>query len=234
MIPSVSLLIVTDHRLFGECLASVLTMREAFTVLAVVQTAEEALRQIRERHADVILLDGHLPQPLGLTLTQQLTRDFPHVHVLLLGVTETETKIQAYVEAGAIGYVLKTTPFHELQSVIELAARGETICPPHLAHTMFARLSELAQTATRRLRPEPVILSDRELEILQLIAEGRSNRQIADQLYLSPHTVKNHVHNILKKLRVQRRLEAIKYAADKQWFKPGSRGRGGDPGAGRP
>jgi DNA-binding NarL/FixJ family response regulator len=227
MIQAVSLIIVTDHRLFGECLASVLARCESFTILAVVQTAEEVLQHIQEHQADIILLDGHLPHAMGLTLTQQLTRDFPHVCVLLLGVTEAETEIQAYMEAGAGGYVPKHTPFHELQSVIELVTRGETLCSPHIAHAMFARLSKLAQT-TNSVTPEPMILSDRELEILQWIAEGWSNRQIADHLYLSPHTVKNHVHNILKKLRVQRRLEAIKYASEKQWLKKRSRVSGGN------
>jgi DNA-binding NarL/FixJ family response regulator len=229
MIQSVSLIIVTDHRLFGECLASVLTRCEPFTVLAVVQTAEEALQQIQEHRSDIILVDVHLPQTMVLALTQQLTRNFPHVRVLLLGVTEAETEIQAYVEAGASGYVLKNTPFHELQSVIELVARGETVCSPHIARALFARLSELAQTSARSVTHEPVILSDRELEILQLIAEGWSNRQIADHLYLSPHTVKNHVHNILKKLRVQRRLEAIKYASERQWLKKNLPRQGEDP-----
>jgi two-component system, NarL family, response regulator NreC len=219
MIQSVSLIIVTDNRLFGECLASVLARCESFTVPAVVQTAEEALQQIQEHQSDIILIDVHLPHTMVLTLTQQLTRDFPHVRVLLLGVTEAEKEIQAYVEAGAGGYVPKNTPFHELQSVIELVTRGETMCSPHIAHAMFARLSELAQTSANSVAYEPVILSDRELEILQLIAEGWSNRQIAEHLYLSPHTVKNHVHNILKKLRVQRRLEAIKYASERQWLK---------------
>ena len=222
MIQSVSLIIVTDNRLFGECLASVLARCESFTVPAVVQTAEEALQQIQEHQSDIILIDVHLPHTMVLTLTQQLTRDFPHVRVLLLGVTEAEKEIQAYVEAGAGGYVPKNTPFHELQSVIELVTRGETMCSPHIAHAMFARLSELAQTSANSVAHEPVILSDRELEILQLIAEGWSNRQIAEHLYLSPHTVKNHVHNILKKLRVQRRLEAIKYASERQWFKKNS------------
>jgi len=222
VIQSVSLIIVTDNRLFGECLASVLARCESFTVPAVVQTAEEALQQIQEHQSDIILIDVHLPHTMVLTLTQQLTRDFPHVRVLLLGVTEAETEIQAYVEAGAGGYVPKNTPFHELQSVIELVTRGETMCSPHIAHAMFARLSELAQTSANSVAHEPVILSDRELEILQLIAEGWSNRQIAEHLYLSPHTVKNHVHNILKKLRVQRRLEAIKYASERQWFKKNS------------
>jgi|SRR5215813_5084447 len=219
MIQSVSLIIVTDYRLFGECLASMLIRYEPFTVLAVVQTAEEALQQIQEHSSDIILVDVHLPQMMVLALTQQLTRNFPHVRVLLLGVTGAKAEIQAYVEAGASGYVLKNTPFHELQSVIELVTRGETMCSPHIAHAMFARLSELAQTSASSVMHEPVILSDRELEILQLIAEGWSNRQIADHLYLSPHTVKNHVHNILKKLCVQRRLEAIKYASERQWLK---------------
>jgi len=219
MTQSVSLVIVTDHRLFGECLASVLAQCESFTVLAVGQTAEEALQQIQEHQTDIVLIDVHLPHTMVLTLTQQLTRDFPHVRVLLLGVTEAETEIQAYVEAGAGGYVLKNTPFRQLQSIIELVTRGETMCSPRIARAMFARLSELAQTSASSITDEPVILSDRELEILQLIAEGWSNRQIADYLYLSPHTLKNHVHNILKKLRVQRRLEAIKYASERQWLK---------------
>jgi two-component system NarL family response regulator len=184
-----------------------------------VQTAEAALQQIQEHQVDIILIDVHLPHTMGLTLTQQLTRDFSHVRVLLLGVTEAETELQAYVEAGAGGYVLKNTPFHQLRSVIELVTRGETMCSPRIAHAMFARLSELAQTSASSVMYEPVMLSDRELEILQLIAEGRSNRQIADHLYLSPHTVKNHVHNILKKLQVQRRLEAIRYASERQWLK---------------
>jgi len=227
MIQAVSLIIVTDNRLFGECLASVLARCESFTIPAVVQTAEEALQQIQEHQSDIILIDVHLPHTMVLTLTQQLTRDFPHVRVLLLGVTEAETEIQAYVEAGAGGYVPKNTPFHELQSVIELVTRGETMCSPHIAHAMFARLSELAQTSANSMTHEPVILSDRELEILQWIAEGWSNRQIAEHLYLSPHTVKNHVHNILKKLRVQRRLEAIKYASERQWLKKNSPLEGG-------
>ncbi len=89
------------------------------------------------------------------------------------------------------------------------------MCSPHLAHAMFTRLSELAHAPDRPLSDEPMILSERELDIVRLIADGWSNRQIADHLFLSPHTVKNHVYNILKKLRVQRRLEAVKWAAEK-------------------
>lgn len=226
----VSLMIVTDHHLFGECLAAVLAQCEPFTLLEVIPTAEEALKQMQEHLPDVVLLDVHLPNTAALTLTQQLIQDFPHARLLLLGVTEAETELQAYVEAGVSGYVLKDSLFHELQSAIELVTRGETICSPHIAHAMFARLSELAQVSDRHVPYEPMILSDRELEILQLVAEGWSNRHIADHLCLSPYTVKNHVHNILKKLRVQRRLEAIKYAAERQWLKPGTQASTGSIG----
>jgi DNA-binding NarL/FixJ family response regulator len=218
MTQPVALVIVTDNRLFGECLASLLTGGEPFSVLRVVPTAEEALRQVQERQPEVILIDVHLPNTTALTLTRRLTQDFPHLRVLLLGVTGAETEIREYVEAGASGYVLKDTPFHELKTAIELVARGETMCSSHIAHAMFARLSELAQSSHREHVCESMVLSARELEILQLVAAGQSNRQIADHLYLSLHTVKNHVHNILKKLRVQRRLEAIKYASERRWL----------------
>jgi two-component system response regulator NreC len=165
---------------------------------------------------------------MALRLTKQVTHDFPMSRVLLLGVTETPSKLQQYVEAGASGYVLKDAPFHELQAVLEGVGRGETVCSPYIAHAMFTRLSELAETSSQSGSYEPGILSDRELEILLWMAEGWSNRQIAEHLCLSPHTVKNHVHNILKKLRVQRRLEAIKYATERQWFeKDGQAGRTG-------
>lgn len=214
----VALMIVTDNRLFGECLASLLAGGESFSVLGVVQTVEEALRQMQEGQPEVILIDVHMPNMIALTLTRRLTQDFPYIRILLLGVTEAETTIREYVEVGASGYILKDTPFHELKTAIELVVRGETMCSSHIAHTMFARLSELAQTSNGEHLFEPMILSARELEILQLIAAGWSNRQIADHLYLSLHTVKNHVHNILKKLRVQRRLEAVKYASERRWL----------------
>lgn len=218
MSQSTSVIIVVDHHLFGDCLAAVLTQCTHCTVLALVQTPEEALHHMQAQPVDVILIDEQLPQATALPLTRQLTHDFPTTRVLILGATECEARIQESIEAGASGYVLKDTPFDQLQAVIELLARGETVCSPHLAHRMFTRLSELAETSARSTPQEPTILSDREIEILRWIAEGWSNRQIADHLCLSPHTVKNHVHNILKKLRVQRRLEAIKYAAERQWW----------------
>ena len=213
----VALMIVTDNRLFGECLASLLTGCELFSVLDVVQTAEGTLRQIQERQPEVVLIDVHLPNSTALTLTRQLTQDVSHIRVLPFGLTEAGAEIREYIEAGASGYITKNTTFHTLKIAIEYAVQGETMCSWHIAQAMFARLFELAQTSNNETLGDPP-LSDRELEILKLIDAGWSNRQIADHLYLSLHTVKNHVHNILKKLRVQRRLEAIKYASERGWL----------------
>jgi len=218
MPPLVSLMIVADHRLFGELLASVLDSCQSFKVLAVVQSEAEALRQMQQEPPDVILIDVSLPNMIALSLTQQLTYHSPQARVLLLGVTESETDIGAYVEAGANGYVLKDNLVDELAATIERVACGETLCSPQVAHEMFARLSKLAHASDRSAPQELMILTARELEIVQLIAEGWTNRRIGDHLYLSPHTVKNHVSKILKKLRVQRRLEAVKYATDKRWL----------------
>jgi DNA-binding NarL/FixJ family response regulator len=212
----VALMIVTDNLLFGECLASRLLECEYFSVLDVVQTAEEAFMRIQERQPEVVLIDVHLPGAIALTFTKQLTQAMPHVRVLPLGVTEAGAELREYIEAGASGYVTKDTTFHELKMAIELVAQGETMCSSHIAQAMFARLSELAQTSDKDTSGDSIPLSARELEILQLMEWN--NRQIADHLYLSLHTVKNHVHNILKKLRVQRRLEAIKYASERRWL----------------
>ena len=213
-----SIIIVADHRLFGECLAAALAKCELFTILAVVQTAEAVLQQLQRHPAEIVLIDEELPYAMALLLTKQITHDFPTTQVLLLGITETPGNIQQYVEAGASGYVLKDAPFHELQAVLEGVSRGETVCSPYIAYAMFTRLSELATSTAPNGASATGILSDREVEILQWMAEGWSNRQIAEYLCLSPHTVKNHVHNILKKLRLQRRLEAIKYAVERQWL----------------
>ncbi len=223
MSQTISLLVVEAYHLFGECLAAVLDEFESFRICDVAYGEEEALRKTKEYQPDIVLINMNLPDKVALGLTRQLTQDIPRVKVVMLGLTEAQTDLWQCVEAGASGYVLKTASLDDLRLTIELVTRGETMCAPHIAHAMFSRLSELARTPEQSGMNEPMILSLREMEILRLIAEGWSNKQIANHLYLSLHTVKSHVHNILKKLQVQRRLEAVKYAYEKQWFAHGRR-----------
>jgi two-component system nitrate/nitrite response regulator NarL len=198
---TISLMIVEGHQLLGACLGSVLANMDQFMVFDVAHNKEEALNKVRERQPDVVLIDRDLPDEMALTLTAQLTRDFPRVRALIFGLGEVAADIREYVEAGARGYVLKDASIDNLRIAVESIARGETVCSPQITYSMFLRLAELAH--------QPIggqtILTTREMEILQLISQGWSNKRIANHLFVSLYTIKNHVHNILKKLQVRRR-----------------------------
>jgi len=215
MSPTISLMIVEGHQLLGACLGSVLANMDQFMVFDVAHNKEEALNKVRERQPDVVLIDRDLPDEMALTLTAQLTRDFPRVSVLIFGLVEVAADIREYVEAGARGYVLKNASIDNLSIAVESIARGETVCAPQITYAMFSRLAELAYQPMGG----QTILTTREMEILQLISQGWSNKQIAHHLFVSLYTIKNHVHNILKKLQVRRRWEAAAYAYKRHWLK---------------
>ncbi len=214
----VSLVIITDNMLFGECLSYRLNLDHTFAVKDVLCSTGDTLSRIHNCNPELILLDSKFHRMTALCLARQLNLEVPNVRKLLLGFAESETEIQPYIEAGVTGYLGKNAAFTDLKTTIQLVIRGEVVCSPYVAHAMFARLAELADEPHPAALDEGMTLSSRELEIVHCIAEGWSNRQIADYLYLSPHTVKNHVYNILQKLKVQRRIEAVKYAYEKGWL----------------
>jgi DNA-binding NarL/FixJ family response regulator len=215
MSQTISLMIVEGHQLLGECLGSVLANMGQFTVFDLAHNKEEALNKVRERQPDVVLIDMDLPDEMALTLTAQLTRDFPRVKALIFGLVEVAVDIMEYVEAGARGYVLKDASIDHLRIAIDSIARGETVSSPQITYAMFSRLAELAYQPMGG----QTILTTREMEILQLISMGWSNKRIANHLFVSLYTIKNHVHNILKKLQVQHRLDAVAYAYKRHWLK---------------
>src|SRR5436305_8977574 len=145
--------------------------------------------------------------------------------MLVLGSAEAGDEILTCLEAGARGYVLRDQTLDELKAAIERVARGETVVTPEAAHRLFRRLGELGRESRRHRQLEFLDLTARELEILGLIAQGLSNQAIADRLYLSVHTVKNHVHNMLERLGLTTRGEAVEYARTRGWLP--RRGRGG-------
>jgi DNA-binding NarL/FixJ family response regulator len=209
---TVRLVIVSDNQLFCQCLASVMVANGDFTVVGNATNPDEGFTEAKAQQPEVILIDIALPHNGAFELARQISLELPQVKVVILGVTVAEADILACVEAGASGYVGKDASLDDLIAAIRAVSRGETICSPQVAHSVFSRVAELASERHRRQRLDFANLTAREVEILQLIADGLSNKQIAQQLFLSLHTVKNHVHNILEKLKVRRRSEAARYA----------------------
>jgi two-component system nitrate/nitrite response regulator NarL len=198
------LLILGEVGLYREALASSLERDERFKVVAVAAGVEDALAVLESVEADVLLVDTRMSE--GADAVRALTAATPQVKVVALGVPEVEREVIAFVEAGASAYVTSDGSMEDLVSVVQSVERGEVLCSPGMAAGVFRRVAALARE--RGLDPIEEKLTARELDVLCLIEEGRSNKEIAAALSIELPTVKNHVHRILEKLHVHRRSEA--------------------------
>jgi DNA-binding NarL/FixJ family response regulator len=196
--------VVDDHDLFRRGLADLLEDR-GIEVVGQAGLGAEGVRLARELSPDVVLMDLSMPGMSGVEATQRLASAAPRTRVLILTVVADEGHVMDALLAGACGYLLKDAPIENLVEGIEAAARGESLISPLIARQLVNRIREPAGA-------EPAVsgadLTARELEVLQLLARGLDNHQIAETLYLSQHTVKNHVSSILAKLQVGNRIQA--------------------------
>ncbi|HZF07982.1 MAG TPA: response regulator transcription factor [Thermoanaerobaculia bacterium] len=213
------LLIAARQPLFRECLAA--TLEQGGFTVEIAEVGDGAVRPalacLADRPADVLLVGLDLPEGAALLLRQVKSR-FPDVAMLVVGSAQESEEILACLEAGARGYVLREQTLPELQAAIERVVRGEAVVTPEAAHRLFRRLGELGRESRRRRQLEFLDLTARELQILGLIAQGLSNQEVADRLCLSIHTVKNHVHNLLERLGLTTRAEAVEYARARGWL----------------
>lgn len=219
MAEDLRLLIVDSHQLFRECLRSALAEPEGGVEIEVSEGTEEALERLGTFRPDVMLVGLDVVRDGAVELTRRVVALHAGVKVVILGPEEAGPEIVECMEAGAKGYVFREQSLEELRAAIELVSRGETVCTPGIAQFLFSRLGELGLEHRRRERLEFLDLTARELEILRLIAEGLSNQQIAQRLYLSVHTVKNHVHNMLERLGLTSRAAAVQHAYKRGWFR---------------
>lgn len=187
-------------------LVTVLELEPGFQVVGEADRGDLAVVRARELHPDVVLMDIQLPGMDGVEATRQVVRE-GSARVLVLTTFDTEDNVLDAVGAGAAGYVLKDVEAEELCAVVRKVAGGELFVQPGVAAKYLRRLAG-APSAAPRDEATASDLSPREMEVLQLLAEGKSNREIAMSLYLSENTVKNHVNSILSKLRVSNRTSA--------------------------
>lgn len=208
---SIRLLILNDHRLFRDCLASFLSLQ---TDIEVEATAElkDGLSKVLDIRPDVVLLDVVSSAQKARENMIRIRDQAPRVRIVALGTCEAEEAFVEWVQLGARAYTVEETSADKLCEIIRWVSRGEAHFSPRMAYILCAHLSTMSRRNHQGALLDTSRLTPREIEILRMIARGLGNQEIADSLHLSLYTVKNHVHNILDKLKVDRRARAAQLA----------------------
>ncbi|HYL06157.1 MAG TPA: response regulator transcription factor [Thermoanaerobaculia bacterium] len=214
-----TLAILDPHRLFRECLAAALSEDASFLRVDVGDVDRAAIARLGGNPVDVLVLGCGDAAELR-ELLRVARAHWPDAKVLVLSAEDGQEQALALLCDGVRGCLFRDQSLQELREAILEVAAGATVCAPRVANLLFSRLSELGRERRRNEQLEALDLTARELEILRLIADGLQNREIARRLYLSVHTVKNHVHNIIKRLGVESRWSAVTHACDKGWLQP--------------
>lgn len=207
----IGVFIISDHRLFREAVAASLSHEPEIALFGSGNDVDKALPKISTTPPDVILIDAASGKHYAIHTTAKIKRELPGVKVVVLGVTRNGDALLDFIEHGANGYALKQSSLAELRDTIIAVNNEEMPCSPEVAASLFFRLNELSRESRRQKAQVPTKLTQRELEILRLVAADLGNKEIAQRLNLSLSTVKNHVHSILKKLQVHHRGGAIRY-----------------------
>jgi DNA-binding NarL/FixJ family response regulator len=207
---SLRVLIADDHDLFRTGIRDLLE-KQGLQIVGEAASGAEAVRLVREHAPDVVVMDLNMPGMGGVEATRHIAGIAPLTRVVMLTISEEDSDVMDAILAGACGYLLKNSSIQELMAGIRAASLGESLISPNIAAKVLQRVRatstqpEIANT----IRAE---LSDREIEVLKLIANGKDNAVIAGELHISPKTVKNHISNILMKLQIDNRIQAAVYA----------------------
>ena len=211
----IRLLIIDDHEMVREGLKAMLVAEPDFEIVGDAANAEEALELIEHLRPDVVLLDIRLPGVSGIDLCSNVTSLYPQTAVIILTTFAEESLVAQCIQAGARGFIVKDIERFDLKRSIRAVARGEAVIDSKAAVAVLAQLRRAPQVSQE---PSPEPLSTQQIVILRLIAQGLSSREIATQLYLSENTVKGYVQEILHRLGVKNRTEAVMVAVKQGWL----------------
>ncbi|ARQ70397.1 response regulator [Streptomyces marincola] len=208
----IRVLVVDDHELFRRGLEIVLEQEEDICVVGEAGDGAEAVEKAADLLPDIVLMDVRMPRRGGIEACTSIKEVAPSARIIMLTISDEEADLYEAIKAGATGYLLKEISTDEVTAAIRAVADGQSQISPSMAAKLLTEFKALVQrTDERRLVPAPR-LTDRELEVLKLVAMGKNNRDIAKDLFISENTVKNHVRNILEKLQLHSRMEAVVYA----------------------
>jgi two-component system, NarL family, response regulator DevR len=204
------LLVVDDHEVVRQGLVALLDRRQGFEVVAEAGTVAEAVEQARRHEPDIVILDVRLPDGSGVEACREIRAQRPATRVVMLTSYPDEEAVLSAIVAGASGYLLKQVRARDLVSALEAVGRGESLLDPAVTEKVLERVRRIATGAAA---DDLAALTTQEQKILLLVAEGKTNKEIASEVFLSDKTVKNYVSSILSKLNLERRAQAAAYMA---------------------
>lgn len=216
----IRVLVADDQALFRRGLFVVLGTEADIEVVAEAENGEEAVARAADQAPDVVLMDVRMPRVSGIEAARQIRELLPTTRILMLTVSDEEDDLYEAIKAGANGYLLKEISVEEVAEAIRAVVQGQSLISPSMASKLLNEFNSLAKKAAQREQFPAPVLTTRELEVLKLVARGMSNREVADQLFISENTVKNHVRNILEKLHLHSRMEAVMYAVRQRLLDP--------------
>ena len=208
----IRVLIADDQALFRRGLYVVLGTEDGIEVVAEAENGDEAIEKAEELAPDVVLMDVRMPKVNGIEAARSIRDRVPTTKILMLTVSDEEDDLYEAIKAGANGYLLKEISVEEVAEAIRAVVQGQSLISPSMASKLLNEFNALVKRAEEKQQFPAPALTSREIEVLRLVAKGMSNREIADDLYISENTVKNHVRNILEKLHLHNRMEAVIYA----------------------
>jgi DNA-binding NarL/FixJ family response regulator len=217
---AISLVLIDDNRLLREGLTAMIHAQPGFKVLAASADVHEALAKVREAKPDVVLLDLGLEGTDSVSLTATIHSEVPAARVIVMGLLPLQEDVADYVQAGASGFIMKDSSFDDFFATIRAVADGKEILPKALTTSLFSQIARNAVGGNKARVLEAVRLTKREREVIDLLGEGLSNKEIGTRLHIAVHTVKSHVHNVLEKLALRSRLEVAAFSHGAGGVKP--------------
>lgn len=218
----IALVLIDDNRLLREGIAAMIRTQPGFKVLAASADADEALQKVRESKPDVVLIDFGLEDHDSLSLTATIHGEVSEARLIVMGLMPLQEDVADYVRAGASGFLMKDASFEEFVATIRAVAGGAEVLPQALTSSLFTQITQNSSRGSRARLLESVRLTERERQVISLLGEGLSNKEIAARMHIAVHTVKSHVHNVLEKLALHSRLEVAAFSHAMGGIKPSS------------
>lgn len=216
----INILIIEDNRLLRDGIAAMINEQPDLKVIATIGERDDTVSKILKFKPDVVLIDLGLRTQNSLEVVENVKKKSSDIKIIVMDLLPVQSDILEFVRAGASGFILKDAMVNEFLKTIRIVAAGEKVLPPHMTDSLFTQIVERAINGTQDVDLKYAVrMTKRERQVIELIADGLTNKEIGQKLHLSPHTIKSHVHNILEKMALHTRVQIAKYAHTSKEFK---------------